>query len=523
MPSETSKGSCCCSRTIWIICLAVCGVVFLVSGLVFSVGGVFSNIINQQVDKNVELKPGSFVYEEWKNFSTPIYMKYYVFNVTNHDEVMDGAIPNVTQIGPYSYRELRFNEVLNWSSDHSIVTFMPNRTYIFDPETSCDGCDDKNDSFFTVNIPLLSVALWLRNSDYRHREKHLWCLPGVKGEAYKLKVHLFQRKTVSDILWGYTDPFLDFLKKPHLGCQGKKGLSSFVQLQYNNTYYGISAVHTGQDFISKLDQFTMWRGQTNLTWWSDKYANMINGTEGTQFAPRLSKDVTLYAFSPEICRSVYFNYESTVTVKGIKLYRFIAPDELYLSGDIYPPNKGFCVPPRCLPTGLLNVSLCQPQNPPVALSPPHFYQGNKSLVEAVHGLNPQKSLHETFADIEPITGIVMRVAKRVQINVALEPVSILDQTKGKFKPVFLPVMFACETAVISDEKAEEFKRKVYRGIFLTQVAEYFLIALGSLCIVVAIVLVVISVPHKKYLGLSIQADDSEKRTLITQGGNKVYT
>ena len=51
MPSETSKGSCCCSRTIWIICLAVCGVVFLVSGLVFSVGGVFSNIINQQVDK----------------------------------------------------------------------------------------------------------------------------------------------------------------------------------------------------------------------------------------------------------------------------------------------------------------------------------------------------------------------------------------------------------------------------------------------------------------------------------------
>ena len=75
------------------------------------------------------------------------------------------------------------------------------------------------------------MALWLRNSDYRHREKHLWCLPGVQFEAYKLKVHLFQRKTVSDILWGYTDPFLDFLKKPHLGCQGKKGLSSFVQLQ----------------------------------------------------------------------------------------------------------------------------------------------------------------------------------------------------------------------------------------------------------------------------------------------------
>ena len=65
-------------------------------------------------------------------------------------------------------------------------------------------------------------------------------------------------------------------------------------------------------------------------------------------------------------------------------------------------------------------------------------------------------------------------------------------------------VFVLQTALISDEKAEEFKHKVYRAIFLTQVAEYSLIALGSLCIVVAIVLVVISVPKKKYLELSIQ-------------------
>lgn len=50
-------------------------------------------------------------------------------------------------------------------------------------------------------------------------------------------------------------------------------------------------------------------------------------------------------------------------VKGIKLYRFIAPKELYLSGDVYEANKGFCVPSNsCLPTGLLNISRCQPQS-----------------------------------------------------------------------------------------------------------------------------------------------------------------
>ena len=52
----------------------------------------------------MKLKPGSLVYNEWTKASTPIYMKYYVFNLTNPDEIMEGATPNVTQLGPYSYR-----------------------------------------------------------------------------------------------------------------------------------------------------------------------------------------------------------------------------------------------------------------------------------------------------------------------------------------------------------------------------------------------------------------------------------
>lgn len=82
------------------------------------------------------------------------------------------------------------------------------------------------------------------------------------------------------------------------------------------------------------------------------------------FLPRWSFSATrklnssLFRF---LHRSVFFKYKSTVTLKEIKLYRFTAPKELYLSGDVYPPNKGFCVP-QCLPSGCLNVSLCQPQS-----------------------------------------------------------------------------------------------------------------------------------------------------------------
>ena len=54
MPSKKrSEGTCCscCSRTALIICLAATGLLLLVLGLIFSVGGVFSNMIDDEVDK----------------------------------------------------------------------------------------------------------------------------------------------------------------------------------------------------------------------------------------------------------------------------------------------------------------------------------------------------------------------------------------------------------------------------------------------------------------------------------------
>lgn len=73
------------------------------------------------------------------------------------------------------------------------------------------------------------MALWLKNTNYR--KEHGLCLLGLDVEAYVQKVKLFQKRTVFELLWGYTDPFLEFLKNPPPGCPGQKGLSSFVQLQ----------------------------------------------------------------------------------------------------------------------------------------------------------------------------------------------------------------------------------------------------------------------------------------------------
>lgn len=47
------------------------------------------------------LTPGSFFRRHQDNETYTF--KFYLFNVTNHEEVVAGAIPKVVEAGPYTY------------------------------------------------------------------------------------------------------------------------------------------------------------------------------------------------------------------------------------------------------------------------------------------------------------------------------------------------------------------------------------------------------------------------------------
>lgn len=50
------------------------------------------------------LEEGTEQYERWVNIPQPLLFKVFIFNVTNPNEVIEGAVPNVKEIGPYIYR-----------------------------------------------------------------------------------------------------------------------------------------------------------------------------------------------------------------------------------------------------------------------------------------------------------------------------------------------------------------------------------------------------------------------------------
>lgn len=78
----------------------------------------------------------------------------------------------------------------------------------------------------------------------------------------------------------------------------------------------------------------------------------------------------------------------------------------------------------CLPEGLVDVTDCY-YGFPIALSYPHFLDADPSLLEGVTGLTPNRSMHESFFVLNPVSIYV----KYVILNISNPRLQILRDNK----------------------------------------------------------------------------------------------
>lgn len=231
---------------------------------------------------------------------------------------------------------------------------------------------------------------------------------------------------------------------------------------------------------------------TELQVWKTRYANMINGTDGSQFAPGVSTDDTLYVFVTQLCRALYLTHITKTDVHGIEALQFTIPAKAFMNATANPDNEGFCTT-KCYPSGILDVGVCQPPSPiaiPLFASAPHFYLGDESLRKPLDGLSPNEADHSTFLSVEPHTGISLKSSKRLQINVKVEPVDGISQTTG-IQSMFFPVFYINETATIDSTTAEKLKSQVLSKFTLVHAIELGLVSLGGVLIIIALTLFVV--------------------------------
>ncbi|XP_074849876.1 lysosome membrane protein 2 isoform X2 [Carettochelys insculpta] len=451
---------------------AVLSTSLLVASVALLVARVFPKAVEQQVKEGTVLQNGTEAFDLWEDPPPPVYTQFYFFNVTNPLEVVNGDIPFVEEIGPYTYREYRPRVNVHILDNGTRVSSENPKTYVFEPGKSVG--DPEVDLIRTVNIPAVTAMEWAKSTSLQFPTKILLIL---------YQENLFVTHTVHELLWGYKDKLLSLLHLLWPEIDPVFGLFN----KMNGTDDGEYVVLSGKMNYLNFSKIVEWRGKESLDWWTTKSCNMINGTDGSAFHPLISKDETIYLFSSDFCRSLYVTFDSFVTVSGIPAYRFVPPPKVFANSSVNPDNAGFCVPAgNCHGSGILNVSMCK-QGAPIFLSAPHFYQADEKYVKDIQGMHPKKEDHETFLDINPLTGLLLQAAKRLQINVFVRHLEGFIET-GNVRTLIFPVVHVNESVLIDEASAKKLKSVLFEATLVTSIP-YIIMALGILLGIVFIVLV----------------------------------
>ena len=170
-------------------------------------------------------------------------------------------------------------------------------------------------------------------------------------------------------------------------------------------------------------------------------------------------------------RSFDLVYESDTSIKGIDLYRFTLAAESLYNQTLNPNNAQYFVTG---PSGLQPIGQCS-QGLPLYISKPHFLDCSSSVrvairtsvppcfrccscltslpphLQARSGLNIAKAdraKHDSYLDVEPITGATMNVAERLQASMLIgtKPADVKSST---FFPLVQPYVVVSARRVLA--------------------------------------------------------------------------
>ena len=77
--------------------------------------------------------------------------------------------------------------------------------------------------------------------------------------------------------------------------------------------------------------------------------------------------------------------------------------------------------------------------PPVYLSNAHFCETDPEVAETTSGLHCHPEKHITFIDVEPMSGMTLRAAKRIQMSTEYGPGAVWSHGMSVFCPSHISV------------------------------------------------------------------------------------
>ena len=231
---------------------------------------------------------------------------------------------------------------------------------------------------------------------------------------------------------------------------------------------------------------------------------MIPGTDGTQFPAYLDKDIKLWVFISDMCRSLWLTYQGDSQVGSIKTWDYRPPFEVYdmknTDNYCYCPQFLQCAKPasdgtdtwnttgcdEICKTGMIRLDSCS-AGAPIIFSSPHFWYGDQSLIDAIDGMHPVKDLHETYLMIDPLIGVAFDAHKRIQVNIGVAKIPELDLLANVDDVVF-PLLWLDEYATLTEEDEKDYHKALTKPLNIVDGITIGIgMVFGSLLVVAGIV------------------------------------
>lgn len=412
-------------RSKYVCCTMLMGLIALLVSSVIMVVNPYTIIFNYKVT----MSEGSESLGLWAQPPVELFLKVYLFNVTNRDEFLAGKEKmKVQEVGPYVYREgmAHINVSMN---DNGTVSAIPIHPLTWVPELS-NGTED--DILVLPNIALLSFANVMADANLLSRM-------AVNLLIKQTSTYPLVEQTAREFMFGYESTLVTLGNKfmPSWIAFDKLGL---IDRMYDFTG-DVSTTYTGQGDVKKSGLFASYNRRPYLPQWDLPCGNVDGASDGTKFPTYIKPEDELLFFRKSLCRAVPMERVSDIyETQSLPVFKYNFKKGSLDNGYFNTNNSCFCRRGfSCLRRGLIDVTDCY-YGFPIALSYPHFMDSDPWLNEEVLGSEPDPEKHTTVFVVNPQSGLPLEIAVRMQINMALNDLSSIAHS-GKFSNMVLPLLW----------------------------------------------------------------------------------